>query len=63
MAVNKRFECLLFRPEGDCPYTVAGEEEIIINEAAKHEYEEHGIEDTPETREKIKDSLIDDPGA
>jgi len=59
MAVPKLFECLIFRPEYDCPYTVSGEEGYVIDEAAQHEMNEHNIEDTPETRQKIKDSLID----
>jgi hypothetical protein len=59
MAVYKLFECMLFNPNTDCPYTVSGEEEYVIDQAASHELVEHGIEDTPETREKIKKSLID----
>ena len=59
MEVPKLFECLIFRPEGDCLYTVSGEEGQVIEDAAGHELTEHNIEDTPETRQKIKESLID----
>lgn len=58
MSTIKKFECLIFRPEFDCPYTVTGEEDEVIEMAAGHEQTEHGIEDTPKTREKIKESLI-----
>jgi len=59
MSTIKKFVCMIFRPEGDCPYDIQGEEGEIIDQAAIHEQSEHGIEDTPETREKIKASLID----
>ncbi len=59
MGVPKLFECQIFRPEGDCSYTVSGEEGYVIEEAAGHELREHEIEDTPETRQKIKESLLD----
>ncbi len=63
MGVPKLFECLIFRPEYDCPYTTSGEEENVIEEAARHELNEHNIEDTPENRQKIKESLIDSGNA
>lgn len=59
MSVLKEFQCSLFRPENDCPFTVSGEEGEVIGKAAAHEVIEHGFEDTPEGREKIKESLID----
>ncbi len=59
MAVYKLFECMLYNPNTDCPYTVSGEEEYVVEEAARHELVEHGMEDTPENREKIRESLID----
>lgn len=59
MSVIKEFQCVLFNPNNDCPFTVTGEENEIIDFAARHEQIEHNIEDTPETRNKIKESLID----
>ena len=59
MGVPKLFECLIFRPEFDCPYTVSGDEGQVIEDAAGHELREHNIEDTPETRQEIKESLLD----
>ena len=61
MAELKKFECIIFRPEFGCDYTVSGEKDDVIDQAAIHEQNEHEISDTPETRKEIEDSLIDNP--
>jgi hypothetical protein len=60
MAVIKIFECIKFRPDFSCSFTIAGEEGFVIEQAVTHEQVEHSIEDTPEIRKEITDSLIDD---
>jgi hypothetical protein len=63
MSTLKSFKCSVFNPATECEYSVTGEENIIVEEAAVHEMTEHGYEDTPQLRKDIKDSLIDDSGS
>ncbi len=59
MPGSKLFQCSAFNPLAQCTYTVDGEEEIVVEQAMVHEVAEHSMEDSPENRQKIRDSLID----
>lgn len=59
MSIVKVFVCSKFTGNPDCHYAVAAEsDEYVVESAAKHMWEEHGFEDTPELRERILSSLI-----
>lgn len=59
MGANKLFKCSVFNPLFQCTYSVSGEEEYVVEQASFHEEIEHDIEDSPENRQKIRESLID----
>lgn len=58
MSVFKIFECIIFKPEFGCAYTIDGEKEFVIDQGAIHAHSEHGLEDTPELRKEIESTLI-----
>jgi len=60
MSIYKLFKCSVFNPDVSCEYSVSGEESTVIEDAASHEIQEHNYEDTPELREDIRKSLIDE---
>lgn len=60
--MSKLFKCSVFNPEVECEYSISGDETTIVEEAAVHEITEHSYEDTPQLREDIRKSLIDEPG-
>ncbi len=43
-----------------CPYTISGDREWVIKKAIEHLINKHGSEDSPDLREEIHNSLIDD---
>ena len=49
------------RSERNCSITIAGTEDEVLTVAVRHAVEEHGHADTPEHREMIRQSLIDEP--
>lgn len=59
--MSKLFKCSVFNPDASCEYSVSGDENTIVEEAAIHEIKEHNYEDTPQLREDIRNSLIDEP--
>lgn len=60
MQAIKIFVCSKLTGDMTCSYAIASADEVfILDSAAAHEYEEHGHEDTPEFREKIRESLIE----
>jgi hypothetical protein len=61
--LSKLFKCSVFNPDASCDYSVSGDENTIVEEAAIHEINEHNYEDTPQLREDIRNSLIDEPGS
>lgn len=62
MPGNKLFQCSVFNPLFQCSYSIAGEEEYVVEQAMSHEHIEHGIEDSPGNRQKIRESLTDTDG-
>lgn len=60
--MSKLFKCSVFNPNAACDYSISGDEDKIVEDAARHEMDEHNYEDTPQLREDIRSSLIDEPG-
>lgn len=56
----KLFKCSVFNPDAKCDYSVSGDESTVVEEASQHEIDEHNYEDTPQLREDISKSLIDE---
>jgi len=60
--LSKLFKCSVFNPDVSCEFSVSGDENTIVEEAAVHEIDEHNYEDTPQLRIDIRNALIDDNG-
>ena len=60
MSVYKLFKCNVFNPDVSCNFNCSGEENTVIENAVNHEVTEHGYEDSPQLREDIRKSLIDE---
>ena len=50
-------DCRRFESDSKCSLTIIGEEEEVVNAAAKHAADVHGHEDTPELREQLRGML------
>lgn len=60
MAIEKKFICANFIPDGsDDGFVVQGEEDYVIQAATDHVVEEHEWIDSPQLREDIKNSLVE----
>lgn len=59
--MTKLFKCSVFNPDASCDYSISGDENTIVEDAVRHEMDEHNYEDTPQLREDIRNSLIDVP--
>jgi predicted small metal-binding protein len=58
---RKMMDCRRMPSERNCSLTIAGTEDEVLTVAVRHAVEEHGHDDTPEFREQIRQSLIDEP--
>lgn len=57
---RKVADCRRFPSEISCTLTIAGTEEEVVHAAVRHAVQEHGHQDTPELREEIRRSLVDE---
>lgn len=58
---RKMIDCRRMPSERNCSVTISGTEEEVLAVAVRHAIEEHGHDDTPELREKIRQGLVDEP--
>ena len=58
---RKMMDCRRMPSERNCSLTIAGTQDEVLTVAVRHAVEEHGHEDTPEFREQIRRSLVDEP--
>lgn len=57
---RKVVDCRTSPSESNCTLTISGEEEEVVRAAAEHAASVHGHTDTPELREEIRKSLVDE---
>lgn len=50
-------DCRRFPSDSDCSLTIIGEEEEVLTAGMQHAVSAHGHEDTPETRDQLKELL------
>jgi len=60
MTGRKVADCRKFPSEKNCTVAIAGTEEEVLSLAVHHAIHDHGHEDTPELREKVKSTLEDE---
>ncbi len=60
MSARKIIDCRRFPSGRDCSLTIAGTEDEVLTLAVRHAVEEHGHENTPELREKLRAMLVDE---
>lgn len=53
-------DCRLYPSVNNCSLTISGSEEEVLQIAVRHAVEEHGHENTPELRERIRAILKDE---
>ena len=58
---RKMIDCRRMPSERNCSVAISGTEEEVLAIAVRHAIEEHGHDDTPELREKIRQGLVDEP--
>jgi predicted small metal-binding protein len=58
---RKMMDCRRMPSERNCSLVIAGTEEEVLTVAVRHAVEEHGHPDSPELREQIRQSLMDEP--
>jgi predicted small metal-binding protein len=58
---RKMIDCRRMPSERNCSLTISGTEEEVLSIAVRHAVEEHGHDDTPELREKLRQALVDEP--
>jgi hypothetical protein len=54
---RKMADCRRFESDSNCTLTIIGEEEEVVEAAAKHAVDVHGHADTPELRAKTRELL------
>ncbi len=54
---RKIADCRRFESESNCSLTIIGEEEEVIDTAARHAATVHGHQDTPELRAQLRTML------
>lgn len=60
MATRKKIDCGKFPSEKNCSLTLTGTEEEIVPTAVYHAVTYHGHAESPELREKIRNSMEDE---
>jgi predicted small metal-binding protein len=58
---RKMIDCRRMPSERNCSVAISGTEEEVLTIAVRHAVEEHGHDDTPELREKLRQGLVDEP--
>jgi predicted small metal-binding protein len=58
---RKMMDCRRMPSVSNCSLTIAGREEEVMRVAVRHAVEEHGHTDSPELRETLRTSLVDEP--
>jgi hypothetical protein len=58
---RKMMDCRRMPSERNCSLVIAGTEDEVLMVAVRHAIQEHGHADTPELREQIRQSLVDEP--
>lgn len=58
---RKMIDCRRMSSERNCSVAISGTEEEVLTIAVRHAIEEHGHDDTPELREKMRQGLMDEP--
>ena len=58
---RKMIDCRRMPSDRNCSLTIAGTEDEVLTVAVRHAAEEHGHANTPELREQLRQSLIDEP--
>jgi len=58
---RKMIDCRRMPSERNCSVAISGTEEEVLTIAVRHAIEEHGHDDTPELREKMRQGLMDEP--
>ena len=59
-ASRKMIDCRRMPSDRNCSLTISGTEDEVLTIATRHAVEEHGHEDTPELREMLRRSLVDE---
>jgi len=59
-ASRKTIDCRRMPSDRNCSLTISGTEDEVLTIATRHAVEEHGHEDTPELREMLRRSLVDE---
>ncbi|MCM2389265.1 DUF1059 domain-containing protein [Streptomyces albipurpureus] len=57
---RKVADCRTFPSEMNCTLTIAGEEEEVVRAATEHAVSVHSHEDSPELREQVRATLVDE---
>jgi predicted small metal-binding protein len=57
---RKSIDCREHPDETGCTLYLSGEEDEVVRAVAEHAASVHGMEDTPETREKFRTMLKDE---
>lgn len=57
---RKVIDCRRFPSDISCTLTIAGTEEEVLHAAVRHAVQDHGHQDSPELREQIRGSLLDE---
>lgn len=58
--VRKVAECRQIPSDSPCTLAFSGEEDEVVNAAVQHAVSVHGQRDTPELRQAVRASLLDD---
>lgn len=58
---RKYVDCREHPSEVKCSLTISGEEDEVLEAAAKHAVSAHGEQDTPELRQHIREMMHDVP--
>ncbi|HEU4648171.1 MAG TPA: DUF1059 domain-containing protein [Gemmatimonadales bacterium] len=58
---RKMIDCRKVPSDRNCTLAISGTEEEVLMIAVRHAVEDHGHEDTPELRDMLRRSLVDEP--
>ncbi len=58
---RKSIDCRDYPDDTGCTLYLSGEEDEVVRAVAEHAASVHGMEDTPELRERFRSMLKDEP--
>lgn len=58
---RKMIDCRKVPSDRNCTLMISGTEDEVLMIAMRHAVEDHGHENTPELREMLRRSLVDEP--